>query len=148
MGLEIERKFLVRNHLLPALPAPDQIAQGYLSVKPAVRVRLRTAPDGARRAYLTIKGRGLVSRAEFEYEVPAADGDALLALCTRSLTKRRYVLGRWEIDEFTDRALWLAEIELAREDEPFERPAWLGEEVTHDPGYSNARLAAVTAAGR
>ena len=141
MGLEIERKFLVRADRLPKLPAPDELVQGYLSVTPTVRVRVRTAPSGERSAQLTIKGKGLRSRAEFEYAIPPADADALLALCERSLTKRRYLLGRWEIDELTDRELWLAEIELESETEAFERPGWLGEEVSDDPAYSNARLA-------
>ena len=141
MAVEIERKFLVREARLPKLEAPDELVQGYLSVKPAVRVRVRTAPSGKRSARLTIKGKGLRSRAEFEYPIPIADADALLKLCKRSLTKRRYQLGRWEIDEFTDRELWLAEIELEGEYEKFERPAWLGEEVTDDPSYSNSMLA-------
>ena len=50
-------------------------------------------------------------------------------------------LGRWELDHFPRRDLWLAEIELASEDEPFDRPPWLGDEVTHDPAYGNSRLA-------
>ena len=141
MAVEIERKFLVRKARLPELPAPDELVQGYLSVKPAVRVRVRTAPSGKRTAQVTIKGKGLRSRSEFEYRIPPADADALLKLCKRSLTKRRYVLGRWEIDELTDRELWLAEIELEGEDEEFERPDWLGKEVTDDPAYSNSSLA-------
>ena len=147
MGLEIERKFLVRPERLPPLPAPDALHQGYLSVEPVVRVRLKTPAAGDPRGFLTIKGAGLLSRAEYEYEIPPADARQLLGLCRRSLQKKRYRIGRWEIDEFIDRKLWLAEIELAREDEPFERPDWLGDEVTQDPRYSNARLAAVTAAG-
>ncbi len=146
MGQEIERKFLVRPELLPELPAPDELFQGYLATEPAVRVRLKTPPQGAPRAYLTIKGAGLLSRAEFEYEIPAADARQLLQMCGRSLQKRRYRIGRWEVDHFFDRGLWLAEIELAREDEPFDKPAWAGEEVTSDPAYSNVRLAATSAA--
>jgi adenylate cyclase len=142
MPVEIERKFLVDPALLPPLPAADELHQGYLSRDPAVRVRLRTAPHAAPRGTLTIKGRGLVSRAEFEYEIPAEDATALLALCASSLRKRRYTLGRWEVDEFPDRGLWLAEIELASEGEPFERPAWLLQEVSGDARYQNVNLAA------
>jgi CYTH domain-containing protein len=147
MGVEIERKFLVHADQLPPLPPPQQLWQGYLATDPAVRVRLVIEPGGARRGELTIKGRGLVTRAEFNYEIPAADAEELLALCGRSLRKRRHRLGRWEIDRFDDvpgpggAPLWLAEIELASEDEPFERPAWLAAEVTHDPAYTNAALA-------
>jgi adenylate cyclase len=141
MGTEIERKFLVRAELLPELPQPDELEQGYLSTDPTVRVRLVARPDGTRHAELTIKGKGLLSRAEFNYPIPAADAEALLRLCTRSLRKRRRKLGRWDLDHFRDRELWLAEIELSGEDEPFERPPWLGEEVTQDPAYSNSRLA-------
>ncbi|GAC1347625.1 MAG: CYTH domain-containing protein [Myxococcales bacterium] len=147
MGVEIERKFLVRADLLPALPAPLELTQGYLSTAPAVRVRLAVAPDGTRSGELTIKGPGLVSRAEFNYPLPPPDADELLGLCGRSLRKRRHRLGRWEIDLFPDHpgpgggVLWLAEIELKAENEPFDRPPWLGPEVTHDPSYANAALA-------
>lgn len=141
MSTEIERKFLVHERLLPALPAPDSIEQGYLSSKPTVRVRLRTAPDGTRSGFLTIKGPGLLTRAEFEYAIPPEDAVLLLALCAKRLSKQRHLLGRWELDWFPGLKLWLAEIELVREDEPFERPAWLAEEVSLDPSYGNASLA-------
>ena len=144
MPVEIERKFLVVAGKLPAdLPEPDELEQGYLSTNPTVRVRLVSRPDGTRHAELTIKGPGLVSRAEFNYPVPAEDAEALLRLCPRTLRKLRRSLGRWDLDHFRDRSpeLWLAEIELNDERESFERPAWLGEEVTTDPNYSNSRLA-------
>lgn len=146
MGQEIERKFLVRADLLPELPQGDELEQGYLSTEPTVRVRLVARPDGTRHAELTIKGKGLLTRAEFNYPIPAGDAEALLRLCARSLRKVRRRLGRWELDHFRERELWLAEIELTREDEPFQRPAWLGEEVTEDPAYSNSRLATARAA--
>jgi CYTH domain-containing protein len=142
MGTEIERKFLVRRELLPkVLPEGDELEQGYLSVDPVVRVRLVTGHDGTRHAELTIKGKGLLSREEFNYPIPDEDAEALLALCARSLRKVRRRLGRFELDHFRDRELWLAEIELRDEQEGFERPPWLGEEVTSDPAYSNSRLA-------
>jgi adenylate cyclase len=142
MAVEIERKFLVRaDRLPPDLPEPDELEQGYLSTNPAVRVRLVSRPDGTRHAELTIKGPGLMSRAEFNYPIPPEDAEALLRLCSRALRKRRRKLGRWDLDHFRDRDLWLAEIELGDEREAFERPAWLGEEVTEDPNYSNSRLA-------
>jgi CYTH domain-containing protein len=141
MGTEIERKFLVRREALPELPQGDELEQGYLATDPTVRVRLVARPDGTRHAELTIKGKGLLTRAEFNYPIPPADAEALLRLCARSLRKVRRRLGRWELDHFRALDLWLAEIELAAESEPFERPAWLGREVTEDPAYSNSRLA-------
>lgn len=142
MGVEIERKFLVRKEALPReLPEGDELEQGYLSVDPTVRVRLVTGHDGTRHAELTIKGKGLLSRAEFNYPIPHEEAEALLAMCARGLRKVRRKLGRFDLDHFRDRELWLAEIELRDEGESFERPPWLGEEVTGDPQYSNSRLA-------
>src|SRR5438445_6595405 len=116
MGTEIERKFLVNQDALPGdLPAADDLEQGYLSTDPTVRVRLVSRPDGTRHAELTIKGKGLLSRAEFNYPIPPADAEALLRLCGRSLRKLRRKLDRWELDHFRDRDLWLAEIELSSE---------------------------------
>lgn len=142
MGTEIERKFLVKKELLPKdLPAPDELEQGYLCTDPTVRVRLVSRPDGTRHAELTIKGKGLLTRAEFNYPIPTADAEALLRLCRTALRKRRRRMGRFELDHFRDRDLWLAEIELRDAGERFDRPAWLGEEVTEEPNYSNSRLA-------
>jgi adenylate cyclase len=142
MGFEIERKFLVRMELLPQpLPEPDDLEQGYLSVDPAVRVRIVNRPDGTRHAELTVKGKGLLSRAEFNYPIPPSDAEAMMQICSRSLRKLRRRIGRFDVDHFRDRDLWLAEIELRDEREEFERPAWLGDEVTEDARYSNARLA-------
>jgi len=141
MGVEIERKFLVSKDLLPReLPEGDELEQGYLGMDPTVRVRLVTAHDGIRHAELTVKGNGLLSRSEFNYPIPHEDAEALLR-------KVRRKLGRFELDHFRERDLWLAEIELADERESFERPSWLAEEVTHDPQYSNSRLAAPRRAG-
>ncbi len=142
MGWEIERKFLVRKEHLPReLPEGDELEQGYLSVDPTVRVRLVTGHEGTRHAEITIKGKGSVSRPEFNYPIPDEDAEALLALCDRSLRKVRRKLGRFELDHFRERDLWLAEIELSDERERFDRPPWLGEEVTGDPRYANSRLA-------
>ncbi|HEY4886192.1 MAG TPA: CYTH domain-containing protein [Myxococcales bacterium] len=142
MGTEIERKFLVRTERLPKdLPEGNELEQGYLSVDPTVRVRLVTGPEGTRHAELTIKGKGLMSRAEFNYPIPNEDAEALLGMCARSLRKVRRKIGRFELDHFRERDLWLAEIELADERERFQRPPWLGDEVTNDPEYANSRLA-------
>jgi adenylate cyclase len=141
MGIEIERKFLVRKEALPELPQGDELEQGYLSIDPAVRVRLVARPDGTRSAALTIKGKGLLTRAEYEYPIPVEDAEAMLHLCKRSLRKVRRALGPFVLDHFKERDLWLAEIELKSESEIFSKPPWLGEEVTQDPNYSNTRLA-------
>jgi CYTH domain-containing protein len=145
MGIEIERKFLVRGR-------PWQegtgvwICQGYLSRADDVTVRVRVAGG---QGFLTIKGPSQGwSRSEFEYSIPAAEARELLALCgTSVLEKRRYLIGhhddRWEVDEFLGRhaGLVLAEIELAHESQDFARPAWLGDEVSDDPRYRNSALA-------
>src|ERR1700759_873628 len=141
MGVEIERKFLVDKAKLPELPQGDELEQGYLSVDPAVRVRLVARPDGTRSAALTIKGKGLLTRAESEYPIPVEDAEAMLRLCKRGLRKVRRALGPFVLDHFKERDLWLAEIELKSENEIFTKPPWLGEEVTEDPDYSNTRLA-------
>jgi adenylate cyclase len=144
MPLEIEHKFLVRVDALPAkLPRGELLEQGYLSIEPAVRIRVITAGKRVS-ALLTIKGRGLRERAEFEYPVPVRDARALLKLCgERTIEKIRRRIGGWEIDEFLGRhaGLWLAEYELksAREKLPAP-PAWVGKEVTGDPRYTNNNL--------
>ena len=146
MGLEIERKFLVTGEAWRAAPAVAY-AQGYLNRDPARTVRVRIAGDAA---WLTVKGptRG-ATRAEFEYAIPPADAQALLALCVGPpVRKLRRIVehagARWEVDEFLDAnaGLVVAEIELPAEDAPFEPPAWLGAEVTHDARYFNSALAA------
>ncbi|MGP8232599.1 MAG: CYTH domain-containing protein [Methylovirgula sp.] len=145
MGREIEHKFLVDTSLW--CPAGPGVAfrQGYLSTDKARVVRVRTA--GAH-AYLTIKGPGHISRAEFEYEIPFADASFMLDhLCLPGViekTRHRQPVGAhvWEIDVFhgENEGLVLAEVELGSEDEAFERPAWVLREVSGDPRYFNAVL--------
>jgi adenylate cyclase len=147
MATEIERKFLVRGDAWKAQGTPERYRQGYLRTAGSATVRVRVAGE---RGFLTIKGptRGM-TRSEFEYPIPLADARALLdSLCERpQIEKLRYriPLGAhtWEVDEFLgdNAGLVVAEIELGSEDEPFDRPAWLGEEVTADPRYRNAALA-------
>ena len=147
-GIEIERKFLVRVDALPASARHGgaSFEQGYLSFEPAVRVRA-SDENGEKRAWLTIKGPGVIERVELEYAIPYDDARAMLPLCKAALTKirRRVRVGAhtWDLDELTGAhaGLWLAEVELTAADEPFERPPWLGDEVSHDPRYANAALA-------
>lgn len=156
MPTEIERKFLVRPDAL-ANAAPPGVArspargarftQGYLCTSPVVRVRLAEHPDGRAEAWLTIKGPGKITRGEYEYAIPYEHARELLALCAAVLAKTRYHVPvgahTWDLDEFhgAHAGLWLAEVELSRPDETFERPPWLGAEVTDDPRYTNAALA-------
>lgn len=150
MKLEIERKYKVHVAQLPLHYAQrsERLAQGYLSRQPTVRVRLAERPDGTLVGYLTIKGEGQLQRSEFEYEIPAADAQAMLNLCPHRLEKTRYFIQAghhmWEVDRFAGRleGLWLAEIELHNAAESFEVPSWLAEEVTFDGRYANSALAA------
>jgi len=154
MGIEIERKFLVSGDgWRTAAHAVVPMAQGYLNDLAAVdsgamqaSVRVRIEGDVA---FLNIKSREAgPSRQEFEYPVPLADAEALLALCVGGrIEKRRHHVAHaghaWEIDEFLgdNAGLVVAEIELATVDEAFERPAWLGAEATHAQRYYNLALA-------
>lgn len=146
MGVEIERKFLVLDERWRTLGVGVSMRQGYLSPHPERVVRVRI--EGAA-AMLTIKGRSVgASRGEWEYPIPLADAEQLLAsLCEQPLIeKKRYRIEHegmlWEIDEFFGEnvGLVVAEIELEAEDQPFSRPDWLGAEVTDDARYFNANL--------
>jgi adenylate cyclase len=145
MGQEIEPK--VRVVVSRWRPQDEGVAiqQGYLSAEKDRVVRIRTAgPE----AYLTIKGPGHVSRAEFEYEIPFEDASLMLNdLCLPgAIEKTRYKQefgGHiWEIDVFhgDNDGLIVAEIELEHEGEAFERPDWVLDEVSSDPRYFNASL--------
>ncbi len=146
---EIERKFLVRVEQLPkgSLTEGARFVQGYLSVEPVVRIRLARRPGAPPRAWLTVKGPGSLSRDEFEYEIPPEDADAMVPLCVAVLHKTRWIVTvgdrRWEVDQYHERwdGLWIAEVELSHPDDAFERPDWLGQEVTDDPRYTNAAIA-------
>jgi adenylate cyclase len=146
MGIEIERKFLVIGDDWRAAPA-QPYAQGYLNRDKQRTVRVRIVE---RQAWLTVKGANAgATRAEFEYPIPLADAEQLLALCDGPPVRklRRVVVhagATWEIDEFQgdNAGLVVAEIELTSEDAAFEAPPWLGAEVTHDARYFNSNLAA------
>jgi adenylate cyclase len=147
MAKEIERKFLVEGDAWRALAKGTNYRQGYLNSAKERTVRVRTAED---KAFLTIKGLTVgATRAEYEYEIPFDEGKAMLdALAEKPLIeKKRYKIPAggltWEIDEFLgdNAGLIVTEVELKSEDQAFERPAWLGDEVTGDPrSYYNANL--------
>ncbi len=145
MGTEIERKFLVTSDSWrQGIGIP--VRQGYINLDERRSVRVRTTPVGA---YLTIKGtsRGAL-RSEFEYEIPVKDADELLeSICVKPIIeKTRFTVAYhgliWEIDEFLgqNQGLVIAEVELDREDQEFEKPPWIGKEVTGDPRYYNVNL--------
>jgi adenylate cyclase len=145
MATEIERKFLFNPAKLPPLPEPFVIKQGYIPAEGAT-VRVRTMNG---KAFLTLKGKAMrLTRSEFEYEIPLEDAlEMLTELCAPPLIeKRRYKLRceghLWEIDFFEgeNEGLFLAEVELEREDETVDIPVWVTEEVTHDKRYYNANL--------
>lgn len=145
MATEIERTFLVNPANVPELGTPLDIEQAYLSEEPCVRIRTLSR-EGVTIARVTIKGPGTVERAEFEWEIPVKDAQEILGdgLWKTALSKCRYLVSRWEIDEFTSgelEGLWIAEIELESRDEEFTKPDWLGPEVSEDPRFSNMALA-------
>jgi CYTH domain-containing protein len=146
MGVEIERKFLPANEGWRGQGTPTLMRQGYLVADPVRTVRVRIEGE---RAVLTIKGKSEgASRGEWEYEIPVADAAELLdRLCEGPLVEKlrhRIPHGKhvWEVDEFrgNNAGLVVAEIELGSEDEAFEKPDWIGQEVTGDVRYYNSQL--------
>jgi len=147
MKQEIERKFLVNGDFKSLAYDKHELLQGYLSADPKRTVRIRIKGD---RGYLTIKGISSsdgTSRQEWEKEFSSDEIRALVPLCMEGLIeKTRYLVksGRhiFEVDEFygENAGLIVAEIELEKADEEFEKPDWLGEEVTGDKRYYNLQL--------
>ena len=146
MAKEIERKFLVKGDVWRSLAEGTKYRQGYLNSAKERVVRVRTIND---KGFLTIKGITVgATRSEFEYEIPLEDTDFMLdQLCEQYLIeKNRYKIKLgdliWEVDEFFGRndGLIVAEVELTSEDQEFEKPDWIGEEVTSDPRYYNSNL--------
>ena len=147
MGREVERKFLVTGDgWCTAADAGTPMRQGYLIGARQCSVRVRTAGSGA---WLNLKGATLgVERVEFEYPIPEADAAEILReLCEQPLiekTRYRVPVGDhvWEVDCFegANCGLLVAEIELSCPEEPFQRPEWIGPEVSHLPRYYNVCL--------
>lgn len=150
MAIEIERKFLVAGEgWRDAARGPGVVMrQGYLALtEGGAQVRIRLA---GRQGFLTVKGPGGLVRAEFEYEVPPDDAEAMLALCPLPvLGKTRWEVPQaghlWTVDVYDSPAslvgLRLAEVELDHPEADLPLPPWVGAEVTGDPRFSNAGLA-------
>ncbi len=145
MGTEIERKFLIKNDTWRGVEG-IKYRQGYLNSMKERTVRVRTADD---KGFLTIKGMTVGAvRLEYEYEIPCIEAEELLTrLCEKPLIeKKRYKIPVggfiFEVDEFLgqNEGLIVAEVELESEDQVFEKPEWLGEEVTSDSRYYNSNL--------
>ncbi len=147
MAQEIERKFLVKGDFKSKAKKQTRITQGYLSSVPERTVRVRIKGD---QGFITIKGIGNASgasRYEWEKEIPVSEVEELLKICEAGvIDKTRFLVDAgdhtYEVDEFygDNQGLIVAEVELGAEDENFEKPEWLGEEVTGDVKYFNAML--------
>ncbi len=147
MANEIERKFLVKGEFKKFVSKETRIVQGYLSSVPERTVRVRIKGD---KGYITIKGIGNTSgasRYEWEKEISINEVEELLKICEPGvIDKTRFLVKvgnhTFEVDEFhgENKGLVLAEIELASESETFQKPDWLGEEVTGDIKYYNSML--------
>jgi adenylate cyclase len=146
MGVEIERKFLVRSDLWRSEASEGvEIKQGYLMAAADWTLRVRIMPT---RAFLTLKGATTgIRRREYEMEIPLDEARELWSDCLCSVEKTRYGVrvdeAFWEVDVFSgeNAGLVVAEIELPEEEASFEKPMWLGEEVSLDARYFNACLA-------
>jgi adenylate cyclase len=156
MPNEIERKFLVdREHpdlkrVLQTMP-PQFVRQGYIMSGPNGVVRVRRKGE---KGYLTVKGATSgITRPEFEYQIPAEDADTMLeTMCGQIIEKNRYTIPlpgdlMVEVDVFEQIDLIVAEVELDSEDQEFDKPEWLTEEVSHDPAYFNNNIAERIAQG-
>ena len=148
MALEIEKKFLVKGNFKLKATDKTRITQGYLSSDQKRTVRVRITGN---KGYLTIKSslnQTRVSRFEWEKEIPIKDAKELLKICEPGIiNKTRFIVPektglKFEVDEFHDdnEGLTIAEIELPTEEYIFEKPVWLGKEVTNDSRYYNSVL--------
>ncbi len=147
MATETERKFLVKSEFRHLAIKDITIIQSYLSIDPDKTIRLRIADD---KAFLTVKSRpqkNSITRNEWEVQIPVTDAEEMMHVCLPGrIVKTRYLIpsGKhtFEVDVFHEKneGLIIAEIELTKDDEHFDKPDWLGEEVTGIPQYYNANL--------
>ena len=148
MGTEIERKFLVINDDWKSeVDKSKHMIQGYLGRGAERSVRVRTSGDG--KAFLNIKSStDGITRSEYEYEIPETEAKEILEEIALKpvIDKQRYYIKKgdhtWEVDVFNreNKGLVIAEIELSAEDEDFEKPDWIGAEVSTDPRYYNMNI--------
>ncbi|MCQ2973186.1 MAG: CYTH domain-containing protein [Bacteroidales bacterium] len=148
MAYEIERKFIVSGEYKHLATSSTYIVQGYIFSNPEKSVRVRIKGD---KGFITIKSSisdTLVTRNEWEYQIPASEANELLRLCGDTIIeKTRYIVYyksiTFEIDEFygKNEGLQIAEVELSFENQIIEKPAFIGKEVTGDSKYINASLA-------
>jgi adenylate cyclase len=148
MPKEIERKFLIEPEAWKQLDKPEgkHYKQGYIHGPDDVTIRIRIAES---KGYITLKSNTVgISREEFEYEIPYEEAIDMMTSFTQVGTEKiRYKIPAgnliWEVDEFLGKnaGLLLAEIELEDEDQAFDKPSWLGEEVSSDHRYFNSNLA-------
>lgn len=151
MSQEIERKFLTKGDFREGVTRCLHIMQGYLCSDPKRTVRVRVMDD---KGFLTVKGcpniqtdGSGIGKYEWETEIPVSDAIELMRLCDDGIIdKIRYIVPYkghiFEVDEFhgENEGLILAEIELQDENEQFEKPEWLADEVTYEPRYYNSCL--------
>lgn len=147
MQIEIERKFLTTNSLFKEQAVRVMnIQQGYIGTSSNGEARVSIRDE---KAWIIIKSNGRLARLEYEIPIPKKDAEELLKFtCDRVIYKTRYIIPagsgmlKWEVDEFhgEDDGLIIAEIELPRKDMPFDKPQWLGKEVTQDTAYYNSTL--------
>ncbi len=146
MGIEIERKYLVKSDVWKSLGDKKFYQQGYLLIDKNRTIRIRTIED---KGFITIKGSAKgISRNEFEYEIPVEEARVILeTLCEKPFIKKyrtKIQLNNliWEVDEFIDEnnGLVIAEVELENENQKIDIPNWIGEEVTGDMKYFNSML--------
>ena len=143
MNKEIERRFLVFSDRIPKLSRGQKIIQGYLSLDPPIRARIKE-----QKASINVKfSDNLLSRSEFEYKIPLKDAEFLLTKTQYKIVKTRYLLklnGKiWEIDFFEGQntGLVIAEVELPAVDARLQKPLWLNKEITGDHRFLNVNLA-------
>lgn len=146
MGIEIERKYLVKSDEWKSSGVKKLYQQGYLLIDKTKTIRVRTIEDTA---YLTIKGASSgISRSEFEYEIPVEDAKFMLAnLCEKPIIEKyrtKIELNEliWEVDEFVgdNTGLIIAEVELKNEYQKIVLPDWIGKEVSGNRQYNNSYL--------
>ena len=147
MATETERKFLVKGEFRHMAVREIKMIQCYLAIDSDKTVRLRIADD---KAFFTVKSRpkpDTITRNEWEVQIPVSDAQQMMSICLPGrVVKTRYLVpsGKhtFEIDVFHEEkeGLVVAEIELISDDEHFDKPEWLGEEVTGQPQYYNANL--------